>query len=290
MNQAEAAVARLLEIMARLRDPKGGCPWDRQQSYSSLVPYTLEEAYEVAEAIDRGDFDELRDELGDLLFQIVFYAQIAAEEGRFEFAQVAEAIADKLVRRHPHVFADQAVADAEAQTLAWERHKEGERAAKAGADGPSRVLDGVARALPALVRAQKLQRRAARVGFDWDRIEPVVDKVAEELQECRVELQPGASEQARAAEIGDLLFACVNLARHAGVDAEAALRDANAKFERRFGEVERRLTEAGRTPAQTSLEEMDRLWEAAKAEERRSRDPADSGVGAPGAADDPKPK
>lgn len=252
--------------MARLRDPGSGCPWDRQQTYATLVPHTLEEAYEVAESVAKGDYDELRDELGDLLFQVVFYAQIASEEHRFQFDDVATAITDKLVRRHPHVFGDQQVANAELQTVAWEQHKARERHAKAGAAG---ALDGVAGALPALVRAQKLQRRAARVGFDWSDIQAVVDKVDEELRECRAELDGGNVTSALREEVGDLLFACVNLARHAGLDAESALRDANAKFERRFRRVEALLNAQALTAEQASAEQMNILWEQVKGEERK---------------------
>lgn len=252
--------------MARLRDPDSGCPWDRQQTYATLVPYTLEEAYEVAESIAKGDYDELRDELGDLLFQVVFYAQIASEEQRFQFDDVATAITDKLVRRHPHVFGDQQVVNAEMQTVAWEQHKARERRAKAGAAG---ALDGVAGALPALVRAQKLQRRAARVGFDWSDIQAVIDKVDEELRECRAELDGGDATSALREEVGDLLFACVNLARHAGFDAESALRDANTKFERRFRRVEAMLNAQGTTAEQSGAEQMNTLWEQVKGEERK---------------------
>jgi ATP diphosphatase len=267
MSDSSHAIPRLLQIMARLRDPEGGCPWDLKQDYASLVPFTLEEAYEVADAIERGDFDDLRDELGDLLFQVVFYAQLASEQGRFGFDEVAGAIADKLVRRHPHVFGDQAVGDAEEQTRAWERHKAQERAARAEVGAAPGALEGVSLALPALVRAQKLQRRAAAVGFDWDDIVPVADKVEEELQECRAELNQVHRARALHREIGDLLFACVNLARHAGCDAESALRDANAKFERRFRAVERRLHDNGRQADEVTLEELDRLWDAVKADE-----------------------
>lgn len=262
-------IQSLLDIMARLRAPEGGCPWDREQTYASLVRYTLEEAYEVAESIAAEDFDELRDELGDLLFQVVFYARIAEEEGRFDFGDVVGAIADKLTRRHPHVFGDATVRDARHQTAAWEQHKARERAARA--QGPASALDGVALALPALVRAQKLQRRAARVGFDWDEVDGVIDKVVEELEECRVELSRGEAKEAVQEEVGDLLFACVNLARHAGVDAETALREASAKFERRFRAVEARLAAEGSTPQQAGLEAMDRHWDAIKAAEGSER-------------------
>lgn len=256
-------MSRLLEIMRRLRDPEGGCPWDRQQSYASLVPYTLEEAYEVAEAVERGEHQGLREELGDLLFQVVFYAQIAAEEHCFDFDDVAGAIADKMERRHPHVFGDAEVADAHQQGLAWEAHKQYERA-REGREG---ALDGVPRALPALARAHKLQARAARVGFDWQRSEQVLEKVEEELAELRVELGAAAHPDRLEEELGDLLFSCVNLARRLGIDAEAALRRANDKFESRFRAMEARLAGGPRPVGEADLEEMDRAWEQVKAQE-----------------------
>lgn len=258
-------IASLIAVMARLRDPAGGCPWDREQTFASVAPYTLEEAYEVADAIARADMGDLRDELGDLLFQVVFHARMAEEAGHFAFADVVQAVVEKMVRRHPHVFADAEVADAEAQTRAWEAQKARERADKAA--GPHSALDGVAAGLPALTRALKLQRRAARVGFDWPDIGGAVDKVLEEIQEVRAELE-GGSRAALEAEVGDLLFACVNLARHAGVEPESALRGANGKFERRFRAVEERLRAQGRGVEQATLAELDRLWEAVKATER----------------------
>ena len=257
-------VERLLEIMARLRDPVQGCPWDQEQNFASIVPHTIEEAYEVAEAVESGSLDELCDELGDLLFQVVFYARLAEESGAFAFGDVVDRIVDKLVRRHPHVFGGAAVADAREQSRAWEEHKARERAAKGDEDG---ALTGVSRTLPAMTRAAKLQKRAARVGFDWPSAEPVFDKIEEELDELRQELSSGSSPARVAAETGDLLFACVNLARHAGCDAESALRDANAKFERRFRAVERRLSDSGRRAEDVTLEELDRLWDAVKAQE-----------------------
>ncbi len=258
---------KLLEIMARLRDPEAGCPWDRQQTFASIVPYTLEEAYEVAEAIERGTREELRDELGDLLFQVVFYAQIAKEAGFFDFNDIVAGIMGKLIRRHPHVFGEQkGIATAEAQTLAWEAHKAAERRTRAES-GHSSVLDGISRSLPALTRAIKLQRRAARVGFDWAHIEPVLDKIAEELGEVRQALSSKAPEEHLAEEVGDLLFACVNLARFAGVDPEAALRKSNVKFEQRFRAIEQALAEQGRTVEEASLMEMDGLWEQIKRSE-----------------------
>ncbi len=262
------AITRLLDVMAKLRDPETGCPWDVAQSFATIAPYTIEEAYEVAEAIAHEDWAALKDELGDLLFQVVFYAEMAREEDLFDFEAVAQGVAEKMVHRHPHVFGDGQVETAEAQTHAWEAQKAAERAAKAEAEGhvPS-VLDGVTSALPALTRAAKLQARAARVGFDWPVTAAVIDKIDEEVEELRVEFNDGADPARVADEIGDLLFACVNLARHAGIDAESALRHGNHKFERRFRRIEAMLVETGRSPEQSSLEEMDRLWDAVKAEE-----------------------
>ncbi len=258
-------IERLLEIMARLRDPEQGCPWDREQTFATIVPFTIEEAYEVADAIARGDMGELRDELGDLLFQVVFYARMAEEAGHFDFSAVVEAIVAKLTRRHPHVFGDARVSDAQHQSREWERHKAIERAAKAQGEASS-VLDGVPQALPALSRAVKLQRRAARVGFDWRRLEEVADKVEEELQEVRVEIADGGRDRLHH-EIGDLLLACSNLARFADIDPESALREANRRFERRFRRIETWLAERDKRPEQSSLEEMDELWRRAKEEE-----------------------
>lgn len=259
------AMQHLLNIMARLRDPQRGCPWDLQQNFASLVPHTLEEAYEVAEAIESEQYDALRDELGDLLFQVVFYAQLGAEQQRFDFEAIAGAIADKLVRRHPHVFADEQVKDAVHQTSAWEAHKAAERARAAGADASA--LAGVSRTLPALSRAQKLQRRAQRVGFDWPDVEGVMEKIEEELAECRAELHQADTERVQE-EVGDLLFACVNFARHLGVDAETALRNANRKFERRFEAMERQLVAQGLDVEQATLEQMDTAWDAVKRQRR----------------------
>ncbi|MFZ1536345.1 MAG: nucleoside triphosphate pyrophosphohydrolase [Chromatiaceae bacterium] len=255
----------LLGILARLRDPKGGCPWDRQQDFRSLLPYVLEEAYEVAEAIDQGDMVALRDELGDLLFQIAFQSRLGQESGHFDFPQVVDAICAKMIRRHPHVFAELDLVDAAAVTAHWDSIKAGERAQKP-AETPLGLLDGVAQALPALVRAEKLQRRASRVGFDWDRATEVLDKVREEVEECAETLVEGASPQARVHEVGDLLFVAVNLARHLGVDAEQALRAANHRFERRFRSIEQALRTQGRAPGIEVRAEMERLWAAAKAE------------------------
>ena len=262
---------RLIEVMARLRDPNGGCPWDLEQDFASIAPYTIEEAYEVAEAIRLDDMAALEEELGDLLLQVAYHAQMAKERGAFDFETVAAAIANKMIRRHPHVFGGATVASASAQTRAWEDQKaEERRARRAATDEPHySVLDGVALALPALLRAEKLQQRAARVGFDWPDAAQVFDKIEEELGEIRQALDAPALDPARRAarlhdEIGDLLFACANLARHLKVDPEDALRAANAKFERRFRHVERRLAEGGRTPEDASLDEMEALWQEAK--------------------------
>ena len=260
-------IRQLLAIMARLRDPEHGCAWDREQTFATIAPHTIEEAYEVAEAIARGDMGDLRDELGDLLFQVVFYARLAEEAGAFDFAAVVAAIVAKLTRRHPHVFGDAQVKDAQQQSLEWERHKAAERAAKAG--GAASVFDGVTAALPALSRAVKLQRRAAQVGFDWRHLDEVADKVEEELREVRAEIAAGGERAPLSHEIGDLLLACSNLARFAEIDPETALRDANRRFESRFRRIERWLAAEGRTPEQTDLAEMERLWRRAKQEERR---------------------
>ena len=261
-------IARLLDIMTRLRDPESGCPWDLEQSFATIAPHTVEEAYEVAQAIADGDMTALRDELGDLLFQVVFYAQMAREAGDFSFDDIARGISDKMLRLHPHVFGAAKIDTAAAQTLSWEAMKAEERAAKSAADmsAPS-ALDGVARALPALTRALKLQKRAARVGFDWPDIAPVLEKLDEEITELRAELVAPDNAARVADEIGDLLFTCANLSRHAGADPEAALRAANAKFERRFKRVEALLAADGRALADADLAEMERLWNRAKAEE-----------------------
>jgi ATP diphosphatase len=258
-------IDRLLKIMARLRDPEGGCPWDLEQDFASIAPYTIEEAYEVADAIARGDMADLRDELGDLLLQVVFHARMAEERELFDFEAVAEAISDKMVRRHPHVFADENVESAAAQTVSWERMKADERAARAAQHGhaPS-ALEGVSVALPAQTRAVKLARRAARVGFDWPDTKSVLAKLDEELGELRREIEGGADAGRLEDELGDVLFSVANLARHLDLDPEAALRRTNAKFEHRFRHVERRLREEGCGAEEASLEEMDRFWEEAK--------------------------
>jgi ATP diphosphatase len=269
----------LLYLMQRLRDPQTGCPWDLQQNYASIVPHTLEEAYEVADAIERGDFEHLPGELGDLLFQVVFYSQLAKEEGRFDFAGVVDGITRKLVRRHPHVFPAgdlHAVADAQAVAEAavkqrWEELKAEERAGKAAAPQQLSLLDDVPTALPALSRAGKLQKRAAQAGFDWPEALPVLDKVREELDEV---LEAMATEDAAAIsdELGDLLFAVVNLSRHLKVDAEAALRQASAKFERRFRGIEQRLRERAVAIENCTLEQLDALWAEVKQLEKSAAD------------------
>jgi len=256
----------LLRIMAALRDPKTGCPWDVEQTFDTIAPYTIEEAYEVADAIDRRDSHALCDELGDLLLQVVFHSRMAEEAGQFRFADVVEAISSKMIRRHPHVFADQPVSGVEEQTRNWEDLKRGERAAK-GEDDTS-ALAGVARGLPEWQRALKLQKRAATVGFDWPNVDPVFDKLHEELDEVRAEFAAGADPDRLRDEIGDVLFVCVNLARHAQVDVSAALRGANAKFERRFRRMEALAAAAGEGLAGKSLAAQDALWDRAKAEER----------------------
>ena len=273
-------IQRLLDIMARLRDPQGGCPWDVQQTFASIAPYTIEEAYEVADAIDRGDFDDLRDELGDLLLQVVFHARMAEEAGHFAFADVVAAICEKMERRHPHVFAGTHVANMEAQTREWEQHKRREREARAGdADGENEdasVLAGIPRGLPEWQRALKLQKRAATVGFDWPDVNPVFDKLHEELDEVRAELhardagvaEPVSNHERIEDEIGDVLFVCANLARHAKVDTGAALRRANAKFERRFRRMEQLAAADGNKLSAMTLEEQDRYWNRAKLEEK----------------------
>lgn len=256
---------RLLAVMTWLRDRQHGCPWDIDQTFRTIAPYTIEEAYEVADAIERDDMPGLKEELGDLLLQVVYHSQIAREAGWFAFDDVAAAIADKMIDRHPHVFGDMDIRTADAQTVSWEARKAAERAARAREAAPAGALDGVARALPALMRAEKIQKRAARVGFDWATIGPVIDKIEEELSELRAELEAGKVEQAKVAdELGDVLFAVANLARHCKVDPEVALRATNDKFEKRFRHIERRLAETGHKPSDASLEEMEKLWQEAK--------------------------
>ncbi|MBK1720322.1 nucleoside triphosphate pyrophosphohydrolase [Thiocystis violacea] len=262
-----ASIDDLIAIMARLRGPDGGCPWDLEQTFRSILPYTLEEAYEVAEAIEQDDMPGLRDELGDLLLQVVFHARMAEEQGCFDFQAVVGAICDKMIRRHPHVFADTDLEDSGAVLANWERIKADERIGK-DQGAPTGALAGVAQALPALVRAEKLQRRAARVGFDWPDIDGVFAKVEEELAECRETLAEAVDPTEQVHEIGDLLFSCVNLARHMGVDAEQALRAANHRFERRFGQVEAGLRERGLQPGPDRREAMEAEWNLAKRTDR----------------------
>ena len=266
-------VDALLAIMARLRDPASGCPWDIAQTFATIAPYTIEEAYEVADAIDRGDLPALKDELGDLLLQVVFHARMAEEQGAFAFGDVVAAINDKMIRRHPHVFAGAAVEDAEAQTRAWDEHKRRERDAAGHAD--TSALAGIARGLPEWQRAMKLQQKAAKVGFDWPGPEPVIAKLHEEIEEVRVEFAALAESPGDAAvrdrledEIGDLVFVCANLARHAKVDVGTALRRANLKFERRFRMMETLAAADGLELASLSLEAQDRYWDRAKAVEK----------------------
>ena len=264
VSDPEGGLPRLVEIMARLRDPERGCPWDIEQDFASIAPYTIEEAYEVADAIARGDLPDLRDELGDLLFQVVYHARMAEEAEAFALPDVIRAISDKMLRRHPHVFGDEdRDKSAEQQTRDWERLKAAERAGREARG----VLDGVAAGLPALTRAVKLQNRAARVGFDWPDAGAVLDKIAEETAEL-VEARDAGDPGAVAEEYGDLLFVMANLARHLRIDPEAALRAANAKFTRRFRSIEAALAAEGRSPAQSDLAEMDALWNAAKAAEK----------------------
>jgi nucleoside triphosphate diphosphatase len=257
---------KLIQIMEQLRDPVSGCPWDREQTFASIARHTIEEAYEVADAIQREAMDELRDELGDLLFQVVFYTQMAREESLFDFDDVVNSICAKMIRRHPHVFADEKIDSADQQTKAWDRHKSQERSRKDDVEGVVGQLDGVAHALPALVRAGKLQKRAAEVGFDWPDIQGPMDKVREELAEVKAELDAGGDRGRLEAEIGDLLFSCVNLARHAGVDAESSLRRANSTFEHRYRVMESLLAAEGQLMDELDLEAMELLWRRAKAE------------------------
>jgi ATP diphosphatase len=266
-NAAETQLRRLLEIMAALRDPERGCPWDKEQDFDSIAPYTIEEAYEVADAIARRDFAALPDELGDLLFQVVYHARMAEEAGRFEFADVATLIVDKMLRRHPHVFGDAAARDAAEQTIAWEEQKKQERSARA----ETGTLAGVAVGLPALTRAAKLTARAARVGFDWPDAVAVLEKLDEEVAELRAEL-PGADPARLSDELGDLLFVIANLARKLGLDPETCLRQANDKFTRRFRSMEYTIESKKLTLMEISLEEMEAAWQEVKRTERA--DPA----------------
>ncbi|HEY8581092.1 MAG TPA: nucleoside triphosphate pyrophosphohydrolase [Beijerinckiaceae bacterium] len=268
-------IADLLALMARLRTPGEGCPWDIEQTFRTIAPYTIEEAYEVADAIERDDLVDLRDELGDLLLQVVFHARMAEEAGRFDFGGVVEAVMTKMIRRHPHVFGDARNLSPEAVKGLWAKIKQAEKAERAAARAAAGlppaedagVLSGVPTALPGLTRAVKLQEKASRVGFDWNDARLVLAKIREECDEFESELDAGDAPTLQA-ELGDLLFAVANLARHASVDPETALRGANAKFERRFAHIERRLASAGRAPADATLAEMDALWDEAKGLER----------------------
>ncbi len=254
----------LKDVMRRLRDPQTGCPWDREQTFASIAPYTIEEAYEVADAIERNDMRDLKEELGDLLFQVVFHARMAEEQGLFNFDDVARGMSEKLIRRHPHVFGEASHRTADEQTVAWEVIKAEERKAK----DKSGILDDVPVGLPALTRAAKLTKRAARVGFDWPSVTEVLDKLDEETEELKVEIAAGDLDKARA-ELGDLLFVLANLARKLDVEPEDALRLTNRKFVRRFAAIEAALKAEGRSPEQSSLEEMDAIWNRIKVSERQ---------------------
>ena len=284
MTDSASPISRLVQIMARLRDPDGGCPWDVEQDFASVAPYTIEEAYEVVDAIDRGDMGDLKDELGDLLLQVVFHARMAEEAGDFSFDDVVNAICDKMVRRHPHVFAAQGRASAakgrmpvaagsvvvsglEEQTLAWEEGKREERLARGGEPDHS-ALAGIARGLPEWQRAIKLQKRAARVGFDWPDVNPVFDKLHEEIDELRAEFAQGTGHESLEDELGDVLFVCANLSRHGKVDFGASLRRANAKFERRFRRMEVLAADDGVALSELSLQAQDDYWNRAKREEK----------------------
>jgi nucleoside triphosphate diphosphatase len=275
-------IGDLLRVMARLRDPETGCPWDREQNFATIAPYTIEEAYEVADAIARNDLDALKDELGDLLLQVVYHARMAEEGGRFGFSEVVDAITAKMIRRHPHVFEDASLRDAFLTSGTWERIKAEEKATRGSAasgsaggagDEAGSLLDDVPVALPALTRAMKLQKKAARVGFDWRSLAPVLAKIEEEIAELKSAIADEKREAGAPAskkvteELGDLLFVMANVARHLRVDPEGALRDANAKFVRRFRSIEAALRAEGRTPEDATLEEMDQLWDEAKAAE-----------------------
>ncbi len=260
-------IARLIEVMAALRTPGSGCPWDLEQNFASIAPYTIEEAYEVADAIARGDREDLREELGDLLLQVVFHARMAEEEGAFDFGAVVEAITTKLIRRHPHVFGEARDLSPDAVKSLWEKIKAEEKTERGPRDGEAGALVGVPIGLPALTRALKLQEKAGKVGFDWSDPLAVLAKIREEADEIEAEIAHGDRASA-AAEVGDLLFTVVNLARHLDVDPESALRGTNAKFERRFADIERALASRNRSPRESTLAEMDSLWNAAKAAEK----------------------
>lgn len=266
VNDEQAGLDRLMEIMRRLRDPQTGCPWDIEQDFASIAPYTIEEAYEVADAIERGEMGEFRDELGDLLLQVVYHSQMAQEAGIFEFDDVVKSISTKMYRRHPHVFGNESREKSAAQQVHdWEQIKAAER----GKSKPVSALDGVAAGLPALTRAVKLQNRAARVGFDWPETGMVLDKIVEETREL-VEARESMGKDEIAEEFGDLLFVMANLARHLDLEPETVLRSANSKFTRRFNGVEKLLKEKGKSPGDSSLEEMDALWDEVKRQEKLS--------------------
>jgi ATP diphosphatase len=268
---AADAMSRLIEIMAKLRDPETGCAWDVAQDFSTIAPYTIEEAYEVADAIQREEMNELKEELGDLLFQVVFHSQMAKEVGAFEIADVVDAINAKMIRRHPHVFGNEDTRTADQQVAAWEVIKAQERAGKDKSNGPSSALDGVALALPSLLRAEKLQKRAARVGFDWTEADPIFDKLTEETDEVREAIETGDPDRIED-ELGDLLFVAANLSRRLNVDPEQALRRANAKFERRFRAMEALADEAGQDFATLDIDAQEALWQRVKHQERVRQD------------------
>lgn len=262
-NDDPRRIETLLAIMARLRDAETGCPWDLEQTFETIAPYTIEEAYEVADAIQRGDLGQLKDELGDLLFQVVFHAQMASEAKTFSFEDVVSSICKKMIRRHPHVFGDAKVKTAEAQTVAWDEHKRRERASKGG-----RVMDDVPLPLPALTRALKIQKRAASAGFDWKEAAPIFEKLTEEVGELNEAIAQGAPREKLTDELGDILFVVANLARHLGVDPEEALRGTNVKFVRRFAFIEDTVLASGRAMADASLQEMEAAWDEAKRREK----------------------
>lgn len=262
------SIDKLLNVMKELRDPDHGCPWDREQTFQTIAPYTIEEAYEVSDAIQKEDMLELQDELGDLLFQVVFHAQIAAEQERFDFSDVVNSIVDKMHRRHPHVFGDEQIEDARAQTHAWEKHKHAERQQKKSTAVQLSLLDGIPVALPALTRAVKLQRRAARAGFDWTSIPPILAKIIEELDEVKQEIEQQADHQHIEDEIGDLFFAVSNLARHLEIDPETSIRRSNAKFERRFKAVEALALRQDKQLDKMTIDEMEVLYQQVKQSEK----------------------
>ena len=266
LSKDRKTMSDLIQVMARLRDPDNGCPWDIEQDFKSIAPYTIEEAYEVADAIARDDMASLKDELGDLLLQVVYHARMAEEESLFDFADVADAISAKMIRRHPHVFGDAKIKDAEAQTDSWETIKAAERAEKQSSEDTPSVLDDVPVALPAMKRSEKLQKRAARIGFDWPDAAPVFDKIREEIGELESEVNQGSDPARLEDELGDILFAVVNLARKLKVEPGSALRQSNLKFEQRFRFIERMLSAEGRAPQDADLEDLEALWQRAKTE------------------------